>query len=119
MNKSLAVLILAVLLFKGVDSISLTDEDYEMADKLFTLGAEAFLKTLDNLKGAAEVVMEQKKINKTGTELQDLWISLKEMIKKITAEKEAKGHDHFIISLQEFGMYKGIFKNETVVDFWK
>ncbi|XP_016146622.1 uncharacterized protein [Sinocyclocheilus grahami] len=147
MNKSLAVLILALLLFKGVDRVSLTDEDYEMADKLFTLGAEAFLKYLDNFKGAAEVVVEKNKISKTGTDLQDLWISVKEMIKKISAEEGVKGHDHFIVALhifhrlgmlyrdglfrvlyafpgngwtkREFGMYKGIFKNETVVDLWK
>uniref|UniRef100_A0A673IMJ8 Uncharacterized LOC107724121 n=1 Tax=Sinocyclocheilus rhinocerous TaxID=307959 RepID=A0A673IMJ8_9TELE len=147
MNKSLAVLILAVLLFKGVDSVSLKDEDYEMADKLFTFGAEAFLKYLDNLKGAAEVVVEKNKINKTGTDMQDLWISVKEMIERISAEQRAEGHDQFIVALhifhrlgllcgdglvqlintfpsnsgtlQEIGMYKGIFKNETVVDLWK
>ncbi len=28
-----------------MDSVSLKDEDYEMADKLFTFGAEAFLKS--------------------------------------------------------------------------
>ncbi len=49
-----------------MDSVSLKDEDYEMADKLFTFGAEAFLKYLDNLKWAAEAVVEEKKINKTG-----------------------------------------------------
>lgn len=49
-----------------MDSISLKDEDYDMADKLFTFGAEAFLKYLDNLKGAAEVVVKEKNINKTG-----------------------------------------------------
>lgn len=147
MNKSLAVLILAVLLFKGVDNVSLTDEDYEMTDKLFTLGAEAFLKYLDNLKGAAEEVVETNKIKKTGTDLQDLWISVKEMIKKISAEEEAKGRDHFLVALKifhrlgtlyqdgmfqllgtfpsnsridgEFGMFKGIFKKEKVVELWK
>ncbi|XP_043074106.1 uncharacterized protein si:ch211-288g17.4 [Puntigrus tetrazona] len=79
--------------------------------------------------------------------MQDLWISVKEMIEKISAEQRAAGHDPFIVSLhifqrlgslcgdglnrlintfprnrdtvQEIGMYKGIFKNETLVDLWK
>uniref|UniRef100_A0A8C1REE8 Uncharacterized LOC109066463 n=1 Tax=Cyprinus carpio TaxID=7962 RepID=A0A8C1REE8_CYPCA len=84
MNKSLAILIITVLLFKGVDSMILTDEDYEMPDKLFTFGAEAFLKYLDNLKEAAEAVVKENQISKTGTDMQDLWISLKEMMKRIT-----------------------------------
>lgn len=52
--------------YTGVDSVSLTDEDYEMADKLFTMGAEGFLRFLDNLKTAAEMVVEERKINETG-----------------------------------------------------
>ncbi|ROL45759.1 hypothetical protein DPX16_11454 [Anabarilius grahami] len=148
MYKSLAILILAVLLSKGVESVSLTDEDYEMADKLFTLGAEGVLKYLDNLKKAAEVVVEENKINKTGTDMQDLWISLKEMVERIAAEERVKGQDHFIVSLhifhrlgslygeglfrllsayprdnygisRELGVFKGIIKNETLVDLWK
>ncbi|XP_051729831.1 uncharacterized protein LOC127501703 isoform X8 [Ctenopharyngodon idella] len=165
MNKSLAILILAVLLSKGVESVSLTDEDYEMADKLFTLGAEGFLKYLDNLKKAAEVVVEENKINRTGTDMQDLWISLKEMVERVSAEGRVKGQDNFIVSLrifcrlgslfgeglfrlfsaftsdrygihqdegpvtehpediyglnQELGVFKGIIKNETLVDLWK
>ena len=55
-----------LICYTGVESVSLTDEDYEMADKLFTMGAEGFLKYLDNLKKAAEVVVERNKIKKTG-----------------------------------------------------
>lgn len=139
MNKSLAILLLTVLLSKGVESVSLTDEDYEMADKLFTMGAEGFLKYLDNLKAAAKVVMERDKINKTGTDMQDLWISVKELIERISAEERVKGHDDFIVALRIFqrlgdlfesqffhllrmsgvDMFKGIIKNETMVDLWK
>ncbi|XP_073677511.1 uncharacterized protein [Garra rufa] len=143
MIKSLAVLILAALLFKGIDSVSLTEEDYEMTDKLFTFGAQAFLKYLDNLK---DLVDKGNNIKKTGTAMQDLWISVKKMIEKISAEEGVKGHDKFIVALRIFhrlrelyieeldrlldpliydnlrvslGSYKGIFKNETVVDLWK
>ncbi|KAK9957913.1 hypothetical protein ABG768_012113 [Culter alburnus] len=148
MYKSLSILILAVLLSKGVESVSLTDEDYEMADKLFALGAEGFLKYLDNLKKAAEVVVKENKINKKGTEMQDLWISLKEMVERIAAEERVKGQDKFIVSLhifhrlsrlygeglfrllstyptdsygisRELLVFKGIIKNETLVDLWK
>jgi len=52
--------------YVGVESVSLTDEDYAMADKLFTMGAEGFLKYLDNLKAAGLVVLERSKINKRG-----------------------------------------------------
>ncbi|XDV34101.1 hypothetical protein PO909_004305 [Leuciscus waleckii] len=146
MNKSLAILILTVLLSKGVESVSLTEEDYEMADKLFTMGAEGFLKFLDNFKTAAEQVMEEHNINKTGTDLQDLWISVKELIERISAEERVKGHEDFIVALlifkrlgglyedglfrllqafpdneisRVFGMFEGIIKNETMVDLWK
>lgn len=165
MNKSLTILILAVLLSKGVESVSLTDEDYEMADKLFTLGAEGFLKYLDNLKKAVDVVVEENKLNKTGTDMQDLWISLKEMVERIGAEERVKGQDNFIVSLhifhrlgllygdflfrvlsaittdrywisqneglvtehpgdfyglyRELRVFKGIIRNETLVDLWK
>ncbi|XP_067282680.1 uncharacterized protein si:ch211-288g17.4 [Pseudorasbora parva] len=148
MNKLLAISILAILLSKGVESVSQTEEDYEMADKLFTFGAEGFLKFLDNLKSAAEEVVEKNKINKTGTDMQDLWISLREMIERISAEQRVKGHDHFIVavhifnrlgnlygdglhrllsacstacagSFRELHLFKGIIKNETMVDLWK
>ncbi|KAK2887518.1 hypothetical protein Q8A67_015746 [Cirrhinus molitorella] len=146
MNKLLAVLILAVLLFKGVDSVSLTDEDYEMADKLFTFGADAFLKYLDNIIGRGALVVKRRNIMKTGTDMQDLWISVKKMIEKISAEEGAKEHDKFIVATRvfyrlgklyeeelgqtlntlvsedlrvSFSSYQGIFKNETVVDLWK
>ncbi|KTF92973.1 hypothetical protein cypCar_00037166 [Cyprinus carpio] len=148
MNKSLAILIITVLLFKvmysGVDSMILTDEDYEMADKLFTFGAEAFLKYLDNLKEAAEAVVKENQISKTGTDMQDLWISLKEMMKRISDEQRAAGHDQLIVAVHillhldislggclfrvleasnskygPLGAYEGILKNETVVDLWK
>ncbi|XP_056091341.1 uncharacterized protein si:ch211-288g17.4 [Rhinichthys klamathensis goyatoka] len=145
MNKSLVILILTVLLSKGVESVSLTDEDYEMADKLFTMGAEGFLKYLENLKAAGVVVVERNGINKTGTDMQDLWISVKELIERISAQKRVKGNDDFIVALhifrrlgdlygdgmfrlwralpdeipREFGMFKGIIKNEKVVDLWK
>ncbi|XP_050993051.1 uncharacterized protein si:ch211-288g17.4 [Labeo rohita] len=144
MNKSLCVLILAVLLFKGVDSVSLTDEDYEMADKLFTFEAKAFLKLLDNLIERGNLVIKDNDIKKTGTDMQDLWMSVKEMIKRINAEEGAKGHDKFIVALrffrrlaelyeeevndllsallskdlrESFGLFKGIFKNG--MDLWK
>uniref|UniRef100_A0A8C1PKG7 Uncharacterized LOC109066463 n=1 Tax=Cyprinus carpio TaxID=7962 RepID=A0A8C1PKG7_CYPCA len=144
MNKSLAILIITVLLFKGVDSMILTDEDYEMPDKLFTFGAEAFLKYLDNLKEAAEAVVKENQISKTGTDMQDLWISLKEMMKRISDEQRAGGHDQLIVAVHillhldislggclfrvleasnskygPLGAYEGILKNETVVDLWK
>ncbi|XP_048059286.1 uncharacterized protein si:ch211-288g17.4 [Megalobrama amblycephala] len=148
MYKSLSILILAVLLSKGVESVRLTDEDYEMADKLFALGAEGFLKYLDNLKKAAEVVVKENKIIKKGTEMQDLWISLKDMVERIAAEERVKGQDKFIVSLhifhrlgrlygeglfrllsayprdsngisRELSVFKGIIKKETLVDLWK
>lgn len=53
-------------MYSGVDSMILTDEDYEMPDKLFTFGAEAFLKYLDNLKEVAEAVVKENQISKTG-----------------------------------------------------
>ncbi|XDV33641.1 hypothetical protein PO909_003970 [Leuciscus waleckii] len=146
MNKSLSILILTVFLSKGVESVSLTDEDYEMADKLFTMGAEGFMKYLDNLKKAAEVVVERNKIKKTGTDMQDLWTSVKELIERISAKERVKGHDDFIVALcvfqrlsrlygeglsrlleafpeneifRAFGMFEGIIKNETMVELWK
>ncbi|CAM4640232.1 unnamed protein product [Leuciscus chuanchicus] len=121
MNKSLSILILTVFLSKGVESVSLTDEDYEMADKLFTMGAE-------------------------GTDMQDLWTSVKELIERISAKERVKGHDDFIVALcvfqrlsrlygeglsrlleafpeneifRAFGMFEGIIKNETMVELWK
>ncbi|XP_001333900.3 uncharacterized protein si:ch211-288g17.4 [Danio rerio] len=143
---SLAVFIFAVLLSNGVDCISLTDEDYRMADKLFTFGAEASLKYLDNLKTAAEFVVKEKQIKKTGNDMHDLWISLKEMIEKVNAEEKAKGHDDFIVALRvyktlckllfeglhqmgkahtgdrtftQYGFFKGIFNKKTTEELWK
>lgn len=34
------------------------------------------------------------------TDMQDLWISVKEMIERISAKQRAKGHDQFIVALQ-------------------
>ncbi len=34
------------------------------------------------------------------TDMQDLWISVKEMIERISAKERAKGHDQFIVALQ-------------------
>lgn len=34
------------------------------------------------------------------TDMQDLWMSVKEMIKRINAEEGAKGHDKFIVALR-------------------
>ncbi|XP_056336379.1 uncharacterized protein si:ch211-288g17.4 [Danio aesculapii] len=143
---SLAVFIFAVLLSNGVDCGSLRDEDYQMADKLFTFGAEASLKYLDNLKMAAEFVVKEKQIKKTGNDLQDFWISLKEMIEKVSAEEKANGHDDFIVTLRvyktlctllfdglyqmrqahsggrhfgDFVFFKGIFKKKTTEELWK
>ncbi|RXN11300.1 hypothetical protein ROHU_010680 [Labeo rohita] len=130
--------------YMGVDSVSLTDEDYEMADKLFTFEAKAFLKLLDNLIERGNLVIKDNDIKKTGTDMQDLWMSVKEMIKRINAEEGAKGHDKFIVALrffrrlaelyeeevndllsallskdlrESFGLFKGIFKNG--MDLWK
>ncbi|RXN09693.1 hypothetical protein ROHU_031360 [Labeo rohita] len=124
--------------------VSLTDEDYEMADKLFTFEAKAFLKLLDNLIERGNLVIKDNDIKKTGTDMQDLWMSVKEMIKRINAEEGAKGHDKFIVALrffrrlaelyeeevndllsallskdlrESFGLFKGIFKNG--MDLWK
>lgn len=33
------------------------------------------------------------------TELQDLWISVKELIERISAEERVKGRDDFIVAL--------------------
>lgn len=52
--------------YTGVDSVSLTDEDYEMADKLFTFEAKAFLKLLDNLIERGNLVIKDNDIKKTG-----------------------------------------------------
>ncbi|KAG1948661.1 uncharacterized protein LOC120483683 isoform X2 [Pimephales promelas] len=75
--------------------------------------------------------------------MQDLWISVKQLIERISAEGRVKGHDDFIVALRifqrlgclygdvmfhlwtahensgKFAMFKGIIKNETMVDLWK
>ncbi|XP_051520540.1 uncharacterized protein si:ch211-288g17.4 [Myxocyprinus asiaticus] len=145
--KSLAFLILAVVLSKGVDSVTLTDKDYEIADKLLTFGAEAFLKFLDNLKIAAETAVKNNEINKTGNEMQDFWNSLKELIERIIAEERAKGNqDELLLATKIFhrlgklylnglfslidtfpsehffgsvNIFQGVLKNETIVEIWK
>ncbi|XP_051527779.1 uncharacterized protein LOC127425629 [Myxocyprinus asiaticus] len=127
----------------GLYSVTLTEKDYEIAEKLFTFEAEVFLKFLDNLKVAAETVVKENEINKTGNEMQDLLMSLKEFIKEIIAEERAKGNqDDLLIAMKIYNslrlfygdglfrlidtfpddhlqIFQGVFKNETIVEIWK
>uniref|UniRef100_A0A3B4BZK5 Exocyst complex component Sec6 n=1 Tax=Pygocentrus nattereri TaxID=42514 RepID=A0A3B4BZK5_PYGNA len=99
MGKLVAVVCLALLLSCGGQSFTMSEKDYESAEKMLEFGAQVFLNWLDKVRDVTERMVRENQLRTTRIAIQGHWNSFKETANRISVEERGKGvQDDMIVA---------------------